>query len=106
MDIATARRLHDELNIEAPLEFVYKFTYQAQFNDSGAEHELCHVFLGRVDSDVKPNEHEIAAIRYVAPAELHVEMAEGTRLLTPWFRMEWQTLIDAHRDSLARYCEV
>ena len=106
LDVATSRRLHDELNIAAELEFVYKFTYHAQFNDSGAERELCHVFLGRVEGNVKPNEHEVAAIRYMAPAALRAAMNEGDDLLTPWFKMEWQTLQEQHRDALSRYCTV
>ena len=106
MDVATGRRLHDELNIEASLEFVYKFTYQAQFDDSGAEHELCHVFLGRFDGDVKPNEHEVAAIRFAPPADLLADMEAGNDSYTPWFKMEWETLIEQHRDRLSRYCEL
>ena len=103
---ATARRLHDELNIEARLEFVYKFTYQAQYEDIGAEHELCHVFLGRFDGNVRPNDHEIAAIRYVAPGGLLADMADADDKFTPWFRMEWSTLVGRHRDALARYCRI
>ena len=106
MSAATTRRLHDELNIRSTLEFVYKFVYQAQFDAGGAENELCHVFLGRVESDVQPNEHEIAAIRYVSADVLLAELAEESRHITPWFRMEWLTLLEDHRDTLARYCVV
>ena len=106
MEVATARRLQDELNIGARLEFVYKFAYQAQYGDEGAEHELCHVFLGRVDGNVEPNEHEIAAIRYVAPDALVTEFAVDNGAFTPWFKMEWAALVEAHRDALSRYCRV
>ncbi|MEX2496299.1 MAG: isopentenyl-diphosphate Delta-isomerase, partial [Woeseia sp.] len=47
MEVATQRRLRDELNIGAELEFVYKFAYQADFGKDGAENELCWVYLGR-----------------------------------------------------------
>ena len=106
MPVATARRLQDELNVEASLEFVYKFTYQALYVDKGAEHELCYVYLGNVGSNVRPNDHEIAAIRYVAPGELLAELAGDEGTFTPWFKMEWSTLVDQHRKALARYCEV
>lgn len=106
MPVATSRRLQDELNINTTLEFVYKFAYQAQFDSAGAENELCHVFLGRIDTDVRPNEHEIAAIRYVSPAVLSAELEAEAAPITPWFRMEWRTLVDAHRDVLARYCPI
>ena len=106
MDVATARRLLDELHIESTLEFVYKFTYQADFNDIGAEHELCHVYLGRVTGDIEPNEHEINAIRYVDAAALPKEFESQPDAFTPWFKMEWQTLVNDHGEILARYCDV
>ena len=106
MPVATARRLQDELNIEASLEFVYKFTYQAPYADKGAEHELCHVYVGQVGDDVRPNDHEIAALRYVAADKLLAELAADDGTFTPWFKMEWSTLVNQHRDVLARYCAI
>lgn len=104
MAIATRRRLRDELNIEVPLEFVYKFRYQAGFGDAGSENELCHVYVGRVSGPVKPNDHEIAAIRFIAPGELRRELDLHPERFTPWFKMEWQALTDEHMVQLARYC--
>jgi len=106
MQIATSRRLRDELNIEASLEFVYKFTYQAQFDERGAEYELCHVFLGQTETTVRPNEHEIAALRFVAADNLLAQLADEAGTYTPWFRMEWLTLLEEHRDALSRYCAI
>ena len=105
MNVATRRRLQDELNINAELEFVYKFTYQADFGEAGAENELCHVFLGRCN-EVHANESEISATRFVTAEELETEFATQPDMLTPWFRMEWQTLRSDYRETLARYCEI
>jgi isopentenyl-diphosphate delta-isomerase len=104
MEVATRRRLRDELNIEAPVEFVYKFRYEAAFGEAGSENELCHVYLGRAPAQVRPNEHEIAAVRFVSPGELADEFDAHPERLTPWFRMEWQALTTEHADRLARYC--
>ncbi len=101
--VATARRLEDELNVSAELEFVYKFRYHADFGDAGAECELCHVFVGRVDADVTPNEHEISAVRLIALADVDAALAAGTERFTPWFEMEWHTLRTQHADVIARY---
>ena len=106
LGFGAARRLLDELHIESTLEFVYKFTYQANFNDIGAEHELCHVYLGKVTDDIEPNEHEIDAIRYVDATALPKEFESQPDAFTPWFKMEWQTLVNEHREILARYCDV
>jgi isopentenyl-diphosphate delta-isomerase len=103
MRVATGRRLRDELNVESELEFVYKFRYQADFDLAGAEHELCHVYLGRISDKVRANEHEIAALRFVSAVELRREFEKQPELFTPWFKMEWQTLISEHADQLAQF---
>lgn len=104
LELATRRRLRDELNIEVPVEFVYKFRYQAAFGDAGSENELCHVFIGRVRGTVTPNDHEIAAIRFVSRTGLNAELDSNPERFTPWFRMEWQALTTEHRKQLTPYC--
>lgn len=106
LDVATARRLSDELNIETKLEHVYRFIYQAGFGGEGSEHELCHVYLGKVTAEVRPNDSEIAAVRFLSPAELDSEMSEDGHRFTPWFLEEWRELKDNYREQLARYCDV
>jgi isopentenyl-diphosphate delta-isomerase len=103
MEVATRRRLWDELNIEASLEFAYKFCYRADFGNAGSENELCHVFLGTLAGAVKPNDHEIAGIRFISASDLESELAESPEALTPWFKMEWQALTSEYRDQLSRY---
>jgi len=103
MATATERRLAEELNLAADLEFVYKFRYQATFGDLGAEHELCHVFLGRIGDDVRPNEEEIAAIRFVSAGALHAELSQYPERFTPWFKLEWDALTGEHADLLTAY---
>lgn len=103
MDLATRRRLRDELNIETDLEFVYKFCYAANFGDAGSENELCHVYLGRVTEGVHKNDNEISAVRFVAADDLAKEFAESPQTLTPWFRMEWQELNEKYSDRLSAF---
>ncbi|MEM7430822.1 MAG: isopentenyl-diphosphate Delta-isomerase [Pseudomonadota bacterium] len=106
MAIATQRRLDDELNIETDLEYIYKFTYQARFGELGSEHELCYVYLGRVDSEVVPNAEEISATRWVPANEVADVLAATPDDYTPWFQMEWQTLISEHAEALSRYTQL
>ncbi len=103
MVTATRRRLRDELNVEAELEYVYRFSYQAGFGEAGSENELCHVYLGRCNA-VTPNENEIAAVRFVTARAMAGELATQADTLTPWFRMEWQALQRDYRDTLSKYC--
>ena len=103
MVTATGRRLSEELNLTADLRFVYKFQYQAPYGELGSEHELCHVFLGRIDGDVRANAEEIAAIRFVSAGALDAELAEYPARFTPWFKLEWDALRGEHSDLLGAY---
>lgn len=103
MELATARRLSDELNVEAELEFVYKFAYQAVFDENGSENELCHVYLGTLRGAVSPNVSEIADIGFLTASELSEQLRDNAGDYTPWLRMEWASLQRDYADSLARY---
>ncbi len=103
MQTATRRRLRDELNVGAELEYIYKFVYRAEFGELGSEHELCHVYLGRIRGDVHPNDHEIESVRFVSVADLEVEFETTPDQFTPWFLMEWQTLRQNYGEELRRY---
>ena len=103
IDEAANRRLYDELHTRAELEFVYKFVYRAAFGELGSEHELCHVFLGRLSESPVANATEIAAMKYLSPAELEREFATNGDAYTPWFKMEWQRLTGEFADSLEKY---
>ena len=103
MEVATRRRLGDELNAKAVLEYAYKFRYQASFGDLGSEHELCHVFLGRLKGKVQANDEEIAAVRFIGAGDLDAELAETPERYTPWFKLEWEALKTDYRDALSEY---
>ncbi|MBS0382470.1 MAG: isopentenyl-diphosphate Delta-isomerase [Proteobacteria bacterium] len=100
MDIATQRRLGEELGFTCPLEYLYKFQYHAEFGDAGSETELCWVYVGVSDAPVQVNPTEIAAWRYVAPDALDREIAESPDHFTPWLKLEWQRLRSDFADRL------
>ncbi len=106
MQAATERRLQQELNTTAALEFIYKFEYQARFGDLGSENELCWVYLGRLEGEATANDSEIAALRFISAEELRQELDAELERLTPWFEMEWQRLNEEFTDRLARYTNV
>ena len=89
MEQAVLRRLSQELGFECPLEFLYKFKYQAEYGAIGAEHEYCWVYYGRYDGPVDVNVNEIADWRFVGVADLERELADAPETFTPWFKMEW-----------------
>jgi isopentenyl-diphosphate delta-isomerase len=99
MEQATQRRLHEELGISCPLQFLFKFQYQAQFDATGSEHELCSVFIGACTDPLKVNRNEILAWRWVHPETLQATLAsQEAGQFTPWFTLEWARIWRDHRD--------
>lgn len=93
LEVATERRMAQELGVATKLSFAYRFQYHAKFQDLGSEHELCSVFLGRIDPEtVMPNATEIDAIAWLSLAEVDGWMNNEafTDVIAPWFRLEWQ----------------
>ena len=106
IEIATIRRLQDELNVSASLEFVYKFSYQASFGEAGSENELCSVFLGRLDGEPQANATEIEEMRFVSADTLSDELAANPNMFTPWFKLEWQRLTEEFGETLFKYSRI
>ena len=101
MEEAIHRRLYEELGLECPLHFLFKFEYQAQFDNAGAEHELCSVFIGRSSGGLRIDHNEIADWRWVSPEGLAAEMqGAGAGRFTPWFTLEWERIWRDHKPAL------
>lgn len=100
MGEAVSRRLAQELGFQCPLEFLYKFRYQAQFGTVGAEHEYCWVYYGRYDGPVNVNVNEIADWRFIGMDDLERELAAAADSFTPWFKLEWVHIKANHLDGM------
>jgi isopentenyl-diphosphate delta-isomerase len=104
MEAATRRRLAEELGLRCDLEFLFKFQYHAQFDATGAEHELCSVFIGRADAPPTINSEEIADWRWVGPEALQRDLSSaGSSRYTPWFMLEWARIWRDHRAQVLAF---
>src|ERR1700720_1625769 len=101
LEAATQRRLYEELGIKCPLHFLFKFQYQAQFDATGAENELCSVYVGRSGDSIRADSAEIRDWRWIGAEALNREIAaEGGRIFTPWFLLEWSRIWRDHRSAV------
>lgn len=92
MQQATERRLLQELGMRCELRYLFKFEYQADYLELGAEHELCSVYSGVCSMAVQANHNEVQAWRFVTPAALDREIDTQPEHFTPWLKLEWQRL--------------
>ena len=91
-ETAIHRRLKEELGIDTELKYLFKFQYQANFEDIGSENELCSVYIGRSDDQIIVNENEIAEWKFIDINDMEQEMEESPENFTPWFKMEWERI--------------
>jgi isopentenyl-diphosphate delta-isomerase len=100
METAIHRRLYEELGLRCPLQFLFKFQYQAQFESAGSEQELCSVFIGRCGDPVRADPAEILAWRWIDAEALRAELATAADSFTPWFKLEWARIWQDHRAAV------
>ena len=89
---AAKRRVYEELGLKVELDFLYKFEYRAEWSPGLCEHELCSVFVGKVDIDPNVNETEIQAWRWASVDEIDAAIADDAVDHTPWLKLEWREL--------------
>ena len=92
IDSAASRRIEEELGVQANLNFIYKFEYQARFNTQLSENELCSVYFGHFDGVPAPNPNEVQSWKWISRESLTKELRENADLYTPWLKLEWSTL--------------
>jgi isopentenyl-diphosphate delta-isomerase len=84
---AAANRLYEELGVRAPVRFLFKFEYRAQYNEEWGEHELDWVFLCRHNGPFLANPAEIVETRFVSILQLRSELQNDPAKFTPWFHL-------------------
>lgn len=97
---ATIRRLQEEIGIQTELKFLFKFQYQATFGPEGSENEVCSVYIGRSDETPVVNETEISDLKYISIESLNKDLQVNPQNYTPWFKMEWQRIMENHLDDI------
>ncbi len=101
METAIHRRLREELGMSCPLKFLFKFQYEAKFDEEGSEQELCSVYIGRCNDAVRSDPREVHAWRWVSPQALQAELEANRERFTPWFKIEWERIMREHSADLA-----
>jgi len=100
MEIATQRRLEEEIGFSVPLHFLYKFQYHARYENKGSEREVCSVYIGKYDGPVHANENEIAEWKFMDVDELEADLSEHADYYSPWFKMEWKRIREEFWDQV------
>ncbi len=84
---AANRRLIEEMNMEAKLDYLFKFTYRTDFDNGLTEHEIDHVFKGITDIQPIPNPEEVDSFKYMSIKDLKNDITENPNNYTSWFKI-------------------
>lgn len=82
---AAHRRLAEEMGFDTELTPAFSFTYKSVFENGLTEHEFDHVFVGRYEGGIQPNEQEVQQYRYISFDEIREQIAQRPALFTSWF---------------------
>ena len=85
--IAAERRLKEEMDIDSSLQFAFKFTYRAEFENGLIENEWDHVFIGFSDDTPHLNTDEAIAFRWTSLRDLKKDMNSNPNHYTYWFKI-------------------
>src|SRR3989344_6841996 len=84
---AADRRLQEEMGFSASLTEIFRFTYQAEMDETWGEHELDAVFEGVYDGPIDLNPDEAADYKWMTIEELRKDLDENSKVYTTWFKM-------------------
>lgn len=83
---AAKRRLQEEMGFSTPLEKVFSFMYQAEFENNLKENELDHVFIGYFNDTPAPNRFEVSDWCFVSLEQLNEDIMLHPEKYTVWFK--------------------
>ena len=84
---AARRRLGEEMGVSCDLEPLGTFIYSAQLGDNLVEHELDHVFAGRIPHCTPAiNPAELDDWRWCDMGEIYDGLHTAPAMFTAWFR--------------------
>lgn len=87
LEVATRRRIVEEMGFSCEMEEVLDFIYKAPFDHGLTEHELDHVFMGKYNNDPVINPGEVEAWKWIELSDLLRDVEENPDKYTVWFKI-------------------
>lgn len=89
---AARKRLQEEMGFTVELTEVFSFIYKMDFDNGLTEHEFDHVFIGRYNGEVYPDNTEVRDHCYMTMEDLRDSIALFPQKYTAWFRIAFPRL--------------
>ena len=95
---AAARRLREEMGLNAKMETAFTFTYKAKLDQGLTEHEIDHVVFAYGNQEPKINTEEVEAYKWIGLSELLKDLEQYPQAYTAWFKI----LLNQHLEAISK----
>jgi len=85
IDDVARSRLVEEMGIQCPVELLLTTSYRAEVSNNLIEDEVVHVFVGRYDGPVTPNNDEVSEWTAISLPELVADQGSHPEAYAVWF---------------------
>lgn len=92
--LAARQRLREEMGFDTILQKAFDFIYEAPFDNGLTEHEFDHVYIGRYDGVVSPDEAEVSAFCFKSLTEIERDLRLFPEKYTAWFKIAFPRVED------------
>lgn len=87
IEVATQRKLKQEMGIDLKTEYAYKFIYRTNLDHGLIEHECDHVFTGIFNGEPIINTHEVEDWKFISQEKLRNDVKLNPQNYTYWFKL-------------------
>lgn len=96
---AARKRLKFEMGMDAPIQYILKFTYKSPYDNQLTEHEIDHIFIGETDDVPVINPDEVSDYKYMFIPDVVTDMQQHPENYTTWF----QIIFDQFLSNISLY---
>jgi isopentenyl-diphosphate Delta-isomerase len=89
---AAEKRLQEEMGFTTPLQKAFEFVYQAAFDNGLTEYEYDHVFTGKYEGEIIPDENEVEDYCFMDMAAIKNAIQSHPQKYTEWFKIAFPKL--------------
>ncbi len=84
---AASRRLFEELGFKTTLTKAFHFVYDTAFDNGLYEYEFDHVFTGKYNDEIIPDDNEVMNYCYKTIDEIKSDILQKPAMYTAWFKI-------------------
>jgi len=94
LELATHRRLQEEMGFDTKMQKAFSFIYKAEFDNGLTEQEYDHIFVGKWDGTPIINIKEVADYKWISGDILKEDIRKNPGIYTAWFKIALGKFLD------------